>query len=142
MVEVDCGGRVIDLHSWASFGRFEYVVPDVLIFRFDVDESEGGRHQGRPAREVLLQFAGIRQLRVWTADLEAVYESDSLSYFIYRHVDPDRGYVEVTMMDGLTFGFEAGSVRVTMDDSDIRSVSGPRKGEPDRHNEGRRAKGG
>ena len=120
LVEIRTGERTIDLHNWASFIGFEHRLPETLILRFDFDESEGGLRQGPHSKEVRLRFDGMSHLQVGGDESEHHYESDSLSEFIYREITRSRGSVQVTMMDGLTLEFEAGSVVLEEDDPAIR----------------------
>jgi hypothetical protein len=47
-------------------------------------------------------------------ELENTYEGGTLSDFLYRDVRPGRGWIQVTMMDGFTITFEAGSVALEL----------------------------
>lgn len=119
LVEVRSEGRVIDLHNWASFLGFNYQLPETLLFRFDFDETEGGLRGGSSSKEVRLRFEGVNGLRVHRQEFETMYESDTLSDFIYREMRPGRGWVQVTMMDGLTITFEAGAVALEEETSSL-----------------------
>ena len=110
VVELHADGRLIDLHNWASFLGFEYDHPEEFLIRFEFDESEGGRREGPPRTEIRLRFRGLSDLRVYQEELEHSYEPETLDHFLYRTSKPGRGWVQVSMMDGLTITFEAGSV--------------------------------
>ena len=109
-VEIQQGDRVLDLHNWASFLGFEYGLPESVVLRFDLDETEGAFRPGAPSKKISLRFDGVAGLGVHREQLEHVYEPETLDGLMYRQVRPGVGLVRCTMMDGFTIIFEARSV--------------------------------
>lgn len=97
IIEVRSNDRLFDLHNFGTVVAVEYRPPDMLNFRFVLDE---------PPWDLTLQFLNVTRLGVRHTEL-TVHDPDQLVDISFLSGEGGAGRFEVVLGDGKTFAFEA-----------------------------------
>ena len=107
VIEVEIDGVGFDLHNVATFTGWRWLPPDRLRLGWDVGEA---------GRQVELEFAGVRELRVEQPGDWVPAEADGFEHVMWsRPTSPSPAPFVDLVAGGLRFGFLAERVsgRVT-----------------------------
>lgn len=97
IIEVHSQGKLFDLHNFGRVIAVEYRPPDVLNFRFVLDE---------PPWDLNLQFLNVTDVIVRRTEL-TTQDPDQLVDVSFRSGEGGAGRFEVVLGDGMTYAFEA-----------------------------------
>jgi hypothetical protein len=105
IIEVHARGQLLDLHNFGTVLGAEYRPPDVLVFRFELDE---------PPWRLELQFLTAHDLGIERTDL-STHDPNQLHGISYEEKDSE-GDFRVILGDGLMFEFKAKDVVAVVDE--------------------------
>jgi hypothetical protein len=106
-IEVEARDKLLDLHNFGTVLGVEYRPPDLLEFRFDLEE---------PPWRLSLQFLSVHNFQLGRTEL-TTHDPDQLDGISFAR-DGAEGLFRVTLGDGLTFTFNARDVVAIVDDSE------------------------
>lgn len=100
IIEVRSQGKLFDLHNFGTVIAVEYRPPDVLNFRFVLEE---------PPWNLTLQFLNVTNPTVRRTEL-TTHDPDQFVDISFRSGEGGAGRFEVVLGDGMTYAFEANVV--------------------------------